>query len=178
MLGGTVRRPPCQRVSRETGDDSVRVGSGVSTPGPTSTRTRVRAVHHLNDDPLSGTPCRMAPQSREGMHSVLSFMSRFWQQFTHWGNFKQNSGCEWISATNQFCPKPELAIVGKNCCGLRQSGGVGEVTEPQLFRGDALCSSKVRLLEIVAALGPRRHPRLSEAANFFADNCQFWLWAK
>ena len=44
--------------------------------------------------------------------------------------------------------------------------------------GDALCLSKVRLLGIVAALRPRRHPRLSEAANFFAHNCQFWLWAK
>ena len=53
------------------------------------------------------------------------------------GNFKQpcvSSGCEWISATNRFCPKPELAIVGKKCCGLRQSGGVGEVSAPQLFR--------------------------------------------
>ena len=116
------RRPPCRRVVRETRDDSVRVGSGVSTPGPTSTRTRVRAVHYLNDEPQSGTPCRMGPQSREGLHSVLIFMRRFWQQFTHGGNFKQNSGCEWISATNQFCPKPDLAIVGKKCCGLRQSG--------------------------------------------------------
>ena len=62
------------------------------------------------------------PQSREGLHSVLIFMRRFWQQFTHGGNFKQNSGCEWISATNHICPKPELAIVGKKCCGLRQSG--------------------------------------------------------
>ena len=43
--------------------------------------------------------------------------------------------------------------------------------------GDALCLSKVRLLKIVAALGPRQHPRLSEAANFFAHNCQFWLRA-
>ena len=117
----------------------------MSTPGPTSTRTRVRAVHHLNDEPQSGTPCRMGPQSREGLHSVLIFMRRFWQQFTHGGNCKQNSGCEWISATNQFCPKPELAIVGKKCCGLRQSGGVGEVAEPQLFRGDAICSSKWRV---------------------------------
>ena len=139
------RRPPCRHVARETGDDSVRVGSGVSTPGPTSTRTRVRAVHYLNDEPQSGTPCRMAPQSREGLQSVLIVMRRFWQQFTHGGNFKQNSGCEWISATNQFCPKPELAIVGKKCCGLRQSGGVGEVAEPQLFRGDAICSSKWRV---------------------------------
>ena len=85
-------------------------------------------------------------QLREGMHSVdpkFYELAVFWQQFTNWGNFKQNSGCEWIVATNQFCPKPELAIVGKKCCGLRQSGGVGEVAEPQLFRGDALCSSKV-----------------------------------
>ena len=91
VLGGTVRRPPCRRVSRETGDDSVRVGSGVSTPGPTSTRTRVRAVHYLIDDPQSGTPCRMAPQSREGC-TALIFMRRFWQQFTYGGNFKAVSG--------------------------------------------------------------------------------------
>ena len=86
------RRPPCRRVARETGDDSVRVGSGVSTPGPTSTRTRVRAVHYHIDEPQSGTPCRMGPQSREGLHSVLIFMRRFWQQFTHGGNFKAVSG--------------------------------------------------------------------------------------
>ena len=64
----------------------------MSTPGPTSTRTRVRAVHYLNDEPQSGTPCRMGPQSREGLHSVLIFMRRFWQQFTHGGNFKAVNG--------------------------------------------------------------------------------------
>ena len=122
-------------------------------PRSTSMRTRVRAVHHLNDDPLSGTPCRMEPQSREGLQSVLSFMSRFWQQFTHGGNFKQNhSGCEWISATNHFCPKPilpiaqtKLAISGQNDCGLRQSGGVGEDSEPQRrFAGLQLARSKLQ----------------------------------
>ena len=152
------RRPPCRRVARETGDDSVRVGSGVSTPGPTSTRTRVRAVYYLNDEPQLGTPCRMGPQSREGLHSVLIFMRRFWQQFTHRGNFKQNSGCEWISATNHICPKPELAIVGKKCCGLRQSGGFGEVSAPQLFRGDALCLSKVRVCSRPKKTQPARKP--------------------
>ena len=105
-------KTPCQRVAQETRDDSVCVRSGVSTPGPTSTQTWVRAAHHLNDEPQSGTLCCMGPQSREGLHSILSFMRRFWQQFTHGGSFKQNSGCEWISATNQFCPKLELAI---NC---------------------------------------------------------------
>ena len=95
----------------------------MSTPGPTSTRTRRRAVHHLNNEPQSGPLCRMGPQSREGLHSVLIFMRRFWQQFTHRGNFKQNSGCEWISATNQFCPKPELAIVGKKMLQPQTIGG-------------------------------------------------------
>ena len=77
-------------------------------------------------------------------------MSPFWQQFTDRA-FKTNiRGCEWISATNHFCPKPELAIVGKKYCGLRQPGGVGEVSEPQLFRGDTICSSKWRL-----PLGPK-----------------------
>ena len=73
--------------------------SGVSPtepggPVPTSMWTQVRAVHDLNDEPQLGTLCCMALQSREGMHSILSFMSCFWQQFTYWGNFKQNLG--WV----------------------------------------------------------------------------------
>ena len=136
---GAPNVPTCESVKL--------AGSGVSTPGPTSTRTRVRAVHYLNDEPQSGTPCRMGPQSREGLHSVLIFMRRFWQQFTHGGNFKQNSGCEWISATNHICPKPELAIVGKKCCGLRQSGVSARSQHRNYFETRHLLKQMACLLE-------------------------------
>ena len=148
------RRPPCRRVARETGDDSVRVGSGVSTPGPTSTRTRVRAVHHLNDEPQSGTPCRMGPQSREGLHSGLIFMRRFWQQFTHGGNFKAVNG---FQPRIIFARSQNWQLWAKNVAASDNRGYRRGLSAATISR-HALCLSKVRVCSRPKKTQPARKP--------------------